>query len=145
MATSLAAVIVLLYSELKSEKVGIRKNSIDTFERIAYAMTHHPMGLAFCLVDALSLIPVFTLTCAQISQVFANITTNESMNMYRYPHFKAEDGSLYNPFDKGCSENTCYFIRNGIHSEETVPYDPKRALVCRPCCDQKPGGAGHNV
>ena len=37
--------------------------------------------------------------------IISNITTNEKANYTRYRHFKTEDGSFHNPFDRGVFYN----------------------------------------
>mmetsp|Transcript_16074 Transcript_16074/g.22186 ORF Transcript_16074/g.22186 Transcript_16074/m.22186 type:complete len:613 (-) Transcript_16074:190-2028(-) len=70
----------------------------------------HPGALAFALCDGVVMISVTMLTCAQLGQVFQNITTNEFINQHRYKYLQAHDGSFFNPYDKGCLPNTVEFF-----------------------------------
>ena len=42
--------------------------------------------------------------------LLANVTTNERHNLRRYPHFRAADGTVVNPFDRGTAANCVYYF-----------------------------------
>ena len=65
--------------------------------------------IGFLVCDGSVLFPVLLLTCAQVSQVFRNITTNELANLHRYHFLRNADGRFHNPFDKGLAENVYTF------------------------------------
>lgn len=65
--------------------------------------------VGFLVCDGSVLFPVLLLTCAQISQVLRNITTNELANLHRYHYLRNAEGRFHNPFDKGLAENVYAF------------------------------------
>ena len=65
--------------------------------------------VTFLVLNGSVLFPVLLLTCAQISQVLRNITTNELANLHRYHYLRDADGRFRNPFDKGVMENLYVF------------------------------------
>lgn len=62
------------------------------------------------------------LTLIQAYQILIAMTTNERMNLYRYRHFHADgDGSIRNPFTRGCINNLYNFWCKPPDETETKP------------------------
>jgi len=74
--------------------------------------------VVFLVADGCTLLPVFMLTAAQVSQATRNITTNELANAHRYHYLRDADGRFANPFDRGWVENVRAFALAEENEEE---------------------------
>mmetsp|Transcript_31944 Transcript_31944/g.69755 ORF Transcript_31944/g.69755 Transcript_31944/m.69755 type:complete len:635 (-) Transcript_31944:26-1930(-) len=81
-----------------------------TGEPVKVLMREQLGAVSFVILDGFVLLSVSMLTCSQLGQVFANLTTNEMINQHRYRYLHSADGSFRNPYDKGCWPNTVEFF-----------------------------------
>ena len=66
--------------------------------------------IIFLFMDSTLLLSVIILCVTQLKMIASNLTTNESINMGRYRHFRGEDGRIKNYFDKGTWQNMMQFF-----------------------------------
>lgn len=93
---------------------------------------------------------VFGLLVTQSFQVARNLTTNEQMNLHRYPHFHTHAGRFQNPFDRGLLRNCADFCFRPTTRNEDIERspidnslaDPEAALAPRPLAPPPPPCAG---
>ena len=73
-----------------------------------------------------------------------NMTTNENINHFRFPHFRDLNGNFYNPFSKGKVQNMIMYFSKEAGDDQPAPTGPVRrnrllvapphSLTCRRVC-----------
>ena len=64
-----------------------------------------------------------------------NMTTNENINHFRFPHFRDLNGNFYNPFSKGKVQNMIMYFSKEAGDDQPAPTGPvrrNRLLVAPP-------------
>ena len=74
--------------------------------------------VVFLAMDALLLLSTMVLCVTQLRMIASNVTTNESVNMGRYRHFRGPDGRIKNPFDMGAKRNMIQFFTTPIRASK---------------------------
>ena len=79
--------------------------------------------IVFLVMNVLLMLSTCVLCVTQLNMVASNITTNESINMGRYKHFRGADGRIKNHFDLGRKRNLVDFFTKPI-TASTMDIEP---------------------
>lgn len=84
----------------------ITNEVLTTFQIIQQVFLCSPWVTFFTIIAGFNMFWISCLFFCHIYQaVFAALTTNERMNLYRYKHFFDENGKFQNPFNFGILQN----------------------------------------
>jgi len=82
-----------------------------TYAKFFISMVYeYPLFFIFAIYCSFCSLAVGLLLLSQMFLISFNITTNEVLNRYRYPHFKDQNGNIRNPFTKGFIKNWIEFL-----------------------------------
>ena len=114
MATAIVIAVVRVVTEYQVQSSARKAGRADSF-----GLFKDGVGIVvFLAMNGLLLLSTMVLCVTQLKMIASNVTTNESVNMGRYRHFRGPDGRIKNPFDMGMKRNVLQFFTAPIQASK---------------------------